>query len=173
MNYKIKSLLLILAFVFSCSKKKIEADILIKNGTVYNGIDTTSTNNSIAIKHDKIVFIGDENSASITAKKIIDANGMIVSPGFIDPHTHADRDLKNPKNSHNKPFLFQGITTVVTGNDGDSFYPTSKYISLYNTHKIGTNAVPLVGHGTIRKQVMGKSDRKARKQSHQKNSYHN
>lgn len=161
MNYKIKSLLLILAFVFSCSKKKIEADILIKNGTVYNGIDTTSTNNSIAIKDDKIIFIGDENSVSITAKKIIDANGMIVSPGFIDPHTHADRDLKNPKNSHNKPFLFQGITTVVTGNDGDSFYPTSKYIDLYNSHGIGTNAVPLFGHGTIREEVMGKSDRKA------------
>jgi N-acyl-D-amino-acid deacylase len=161
MNYKIKSLLLILALVFSCTKKKIDADVLIKNGTVYNGIDNTPTNNYIAIKNDKIVFIGDGKSVSINAKKIIDAKGMIVSPGFIDPHTHADRDLKDPKNSHNKPFLFQGITTVVTGNDGDSFYPTSKYINLYNNHGIGTNAVPLVGHGTIREQVMGKSDRKA------------
>ncbi|MEE9407452.1 MAG: amidohydrolase family protein [Polaribacter sp.] len=153
--------LIIIITLYSCSKKKIEADILIQNGIVYNGIDTQSTNNSIAIKDDKIVFIGDENSVSIKANKIIDVTGMIVSPGFIDPHTHADRDLKLPKNSHNKPFLFQGITTVITGNDGDSFYPTSKYIDLYKSHGIGTNAVPLVGHGTIREQVMGKSDRKA------------
>ncbi len=161
MNYRIHILTTFLFLFSSCSKKKIEADILIQNGTVYNGIDKTSTNNSIGIKDDKIVFIGDENSVSINAKKTIDAKGLIVSPGFIDPHTHADRDLKDPKNSHNKPFLFQGITTVVTGNDGDSFYPTSKYIDLYNQHGIGTNAVPLVGHGTVRKQVMGKSDRKA------------
>ena len=157
----ITCLLLGVILIFSCSKKKIEADILIQNGTVYNGIDKISTNNSIAIKDDKIVFIGNEYSVSINAKKTIDAKGFIVSPGFIDPHTHADRDLKVAKNSHNKPFLFQGITTVITGNDGDSFYPTSKYIDLYNTHGIGTNAVPLVGHGTIREQVMGKSDRKA------------
>jgi N-acyl-D-aspartate/D-glutamate deacylase len=154
--------LLILCAAVSCSKKKIEADILIQNGIVYNGIDDQATNNSIAIKDDKIVFIGNENSVLISAKKIIDATGLIVSPGFIDPHTHADRDLKNPKNSHNKPFLFQGITTVVTGNDGDSFYPTSKYIDLYTSHGIGTNVVPLFGHGTIRQQVMGKSDRKAK-----------
>lgn len=146
--------------LISC-KKGINADILIQNGTVYNGIDSLPSRHSIAIKDDKIVFLGDENSVSIYAIKTIDAKGLIVSPGFIDPHTHADRDLKNPKNSHNKPFLFQGITTVVIGNDGDSFYPTSKYIDLYEAHGIGTNAVPLVGHGTVREQVMGKSDRKA------------
>jgi N-acyl-D-amino-acid deacylase len=153
--------LIIISTLYSCSDKEIEADILIQNGIVYNGINKQSTTNSIAIKGDKIVFIGDEASVLINAKKIIDAAGLIVSPGFIDPHTHADRDLINPKNSHNKPFLFQGITTVVTGNDGDSFYPTSKYVALYKSHGIGTNTVPLVGHGTIRKQVMGKSDRKA------------
>ena len=128
---------------------------------MYNGIDTTSTNKSIAIKDDKIIFIGDESSVSINASKIIDATGLIVSPGFIDPHTHADRELKDSVKSHNKPFLFQGITTVVTGNDGDSFFPTSKYVKLYESHGIGTNAVPLVGHGTVREQIMGKSDRKA------------
>ncbi|PQJ79715.1 N-acyl-D-amino-acid deacylase family protein [Polaribacter porphyrae] len=152
---------LVFILLISCNKEKLEVDILITNGKVYDGFSSASKNNTIGIKNDKIVFIGDENSASIVAKKIIDASDMIVSPGFIDPHTHADRDLKNSKTSHNKPFMFQGITTVITGNDGDSFYPTSKYIKLYDTHKIGTNVVPLVGHGTVRNQVMGKSDRKA------------
>ena len=146
---------------FSCSKKEIRADILIQNGIVYNGISTESTDYSIAIKGDKIVFIGDEKSVDINAEKTIDAKGMIVSPGFIDPHTHADRDLNKSDLSHNKPFLFQGITTVVVGNDGDSFYPMTKYQDLYKTQGIGTNVVPLVGHGTIREQIMGKSDRKA------------
>ena len=146
---------------FSCSKEKIEADILVTNGTVYNGIDSIPNLVSIAIKDDKIVFIGDEISASITSLKTIDAKGMIVSPGFIDPHTHADRDLKTIESNHNQPFLYQGITTVVVGNDGDSFYPTSKYKKLYETQGIGTNMVLLVGHGTVREEVMGKSDRKA------------
>ena len=145
----------------SCAKKEIKADILIINGIVYNGIDKEPTNNAIAIKEDKIVFVGDTETVSIEAVKIIDATGLIVSPGFIDPHTHADRELKDIKTSHNQPFLFQGITTVVVGNDGDSFYPTSKYIDLYKDHGIGTNVVLLFGHGTIREQVMGKSNEKA------------
>ncbi len=160
MNTRILFLAIVLIIV-SCSKRTIKADIFIKNGIVYNGIDTTSSNLSIAVKDDKIVFVGNSGDVEIVASKTIDATGLIVSPGFIDPHTHADRELKDSTKSHNKPFLFQGITTVVTGNDGDSFYPTSKYAKLYNSHGIGTNAVPLVGHGTIRRQVMGKSDKKA------------
>ncbi|MGK0253554.1 MAG: N-acyl-D-amino-acid deacylase [Mariniflexile sp.] len=157
---KIFFMITILISCFSC-KKEIYADILIKNGTVYNGVDSIPNYLSIAIKDDKIIFIGDENTVSIKASKIIDATGLLVSPGFIDPHTHADRDLIDPETSHNKPFLFQGVTTVVVGNDGDSFYPTSKYKNLYETQGIGTNAVLLFGHGTIREQVIGRSDRKA------------
>ncbi|MBE9489385.1 MAG: amidohydrolase family protein, partial [Bacteroidetes bacterium] len=76
----------------------------------------------------------------------------------IDPHTHADGDLADAKQSHNQPFLFQGVTTVVVGNDGNSLFPTSKYKDLFEKNGIGTNAVLLVGHGTIRKQAMGNSD---------------
>ena len=157
---KLKSILLIiiLAIVFTCSKKTIEADIFVINGTVYNGVETTPSNVSIAIKDDKIVFIGDTSSIDIITTKTIDATGLIVSPGFIDPHTHADEDLADPKQSHNQPFLFQGVTTVIVGNDGNSLFPTSKYKDLFETNGIGTNAVLLVGHGTIRKQAMGNSD---------------
>lgn len=158
------SFFLFFTLIVSCAKEKRTVDVLIKNGTVYNGVNDIPTHNAIGILDDKIVFIGDEKEFVIEAKKIIDAKGMIVSPGFIDPHTHADRDLKDAKTAHNKPFLFQGVTTVITGNDGDSFYPMSKYIDIYKTQKIGTNVVPLVGHGTVRKQVMGRSDREANKE---------
>jgi len=142
-------------------KGEMNVDILIQNGTVYNGIDNIPSHVSIAIKGDQIFYIGDQKNISINASKIIDATGSIVSPGFIDPHTHADRDLNIPETSHNKPFLYQGITSVVVGNDGKSFYPASKYKNLYEENGIGTNAVLLVGQGTIRELVIGNSDRKA------------
>ena len=164
MKNKIPLIIFIAALFFSCGKKTIDADIIITNGTVYNGVDKLPTNSSIAIKGSKIVFIGNDKSVTINAKKSIDAKGMIVSPGFIDPHTHADRELKLADKSHNKPFLFQGITTVIVGNDGDSYYPSSKFIDAYNKHGIGTNTVLLVGHGTVRKQVLGRSDKKATKE---------
>lgn len=156
----IASLALIL-FLFSCQKKEIDVDVLIKNGTVYNGIDTLPNHFSIGIKEDKIVYIGDENNLTIVAGKTIDANGLIVCPGFIDPHTHSDRELKFPKKSHNLPFLMQGVTTVVAGNDGSSFFPTKEFKELYEKHGIGTNAVLLTGHGTVRKIVVGRTNRKA------------
>lgn len=156
------SLMMILVIGFnSCSKPKIAADILITNGTVYTGVDTIPHNVSIAVKENKIVFVGDESSVIINANKIIDAIGLIVSPGFIDPHTHADSDLTDPKKSSNQPFLFQGITTVVIGNDGNSLYPTNKYKSLFKKQGIGTNVVMLAGHGTIRKQAMGNNNKLA------------
>jgi len=161
---KIKSFLLIVIFIntffFSC-KKELQVDILIENGIVYTGESTVPQSNSIAIKGDKIIYVGNDNSIDIKAQKTIDAHGMIVCPGFIDPHTHADRDLNDKETSNNLPFLFQGITTVVVGNDGDSYYPISKYKSLYETQGIGTNTVMMVGHGTIRDQVMGNTDKLA------------
>ena len=147
--------------VVSCSKPIVEADILIKNGRVYNGFENQELNQAIAIKDDKIVFFGNEAKVDIKALKTIDATGLIVSPGFIDPHTHADRDLNKQNTSHNLPFMMQGITTVVTGNDGDSFFPAKDYVAKYEKQGIGTNAILLIGHETIRKQVIGLSDRLA------------
>lgn len=150
--------LLALSLFVSCSRQKINADILIINGIVYNGIDDTPGKHSIAVKDDKIVFVGNKDEVEILASKTVDASGLIVSPGFIDPHTHADRELKDPESSHNLPFMMQGITTTIVGNDGDSFYPSEKYQSLYKEQGIGTNAVQLVGHHEILKAVIGKSD---------------
>ena len=130
----------------SCSKRTVEADILIQNGKVFNGFENQESNHAIAIRGDKIVFVGNQNEVNIKALKTIDATGLIVSPGFIDPHTHADRDLNKPNTAHNLPFMMQGITTVVAGNDGDSFFPVKDYVDKYEEHGIGTNAIILIGH---------------------------
>lgn len=152
---------IVMTLLMLACKNEIHADLLITNGTVYNGVDTIPTNNEIAITGDKIIYIGKSDSLHIIANKIIDASGLILAPGFIDPHTHADNDLVSLEDSHNKPFLFQGVTTVVIGNDGSSLYPTSSISSTLNSQGIGTNVVMLVGHGTIRKEVLGLSDKKA------------
>ncbi|WP_025663168.1 N-acyl-D-amino-acid deacylase family protein [Aquimarina megaterium] len=162
-HFKIKYCYLFIAILsfYACGKKEISVDLLIRNGMVYNGIDTIASNVSIGIQNDKIVFIGSEDTVDIVSTQNIDAKGMVVSPGFIDPHTHADRDLVKKDKAHNLPFLMQGVTTVVVGNDGESFYPISKYNDLYEKQGIGTNVIQLVGHGTLRNQVMGKGDKKA------------
>ncbi|WP_223826726.1 amidohydrolase family protein [Flagellimonas sp. S3867] len=149
----------LLSTVISCSGPQQHIDLLIVNGKVYNGTDAEPSEVAIGLKDDKIVFVGDK-SENITAQKTIDASGLIVSPGFIDPHTHADRDLNKPEIAHNLPFLMQGITTTIVGNDGNSFYPLSKYKQLYAEQGIGTNVVPLLGHHEIIKAVLGRSDKR-------------
>lgn len=150
---------LILFLFCSCTKDKMTFDILIENGTVYNGIDSIPAKIAIGIRKDKISFVGSLNGQRYKALRVIDAKGMIVGPGFIDPHTHADMDLTQTQTSHNLPFLMQGVTTVAVGNDGHSLFPITKYSSIYDSVGLGTNVVMFTGHGTLRKQVMGDSDR--------------
>ncbi len=158
--YRIGCAVLIIS-IHSCKMKKIAVDVFITNGEVYNGESLESIRCNIAILDDKIVYVGDKDHSNFTVKRMIDAKGLIVCPGFIDPHTHADRELRKSELSHNLPFLMQGITTVVVGSDGQSFFPTREFKSLYETQGIGTNAVLMTGHGTLRKIVVGQSDRKA------------
>lgn len=159
MRSKFKFLVLILSIInLSCFNDKIETDILIINGIVYDGVNINPTKNCIAIKGDSIVYFGEKSLSNFNYSKLIDAAGLIVSPGFIDPHTHADRDLVDATKSHNLPFLMQGVTTTIIGNDGDSFYPSKKYQELFNQLGIGTNVVQLVGHHEILKAVIGNSD---------------
>ena len=152
----------------ACTKQKMEADILIENGTVYNGVDTEPKVVNIAIKDDRIIYVGTTDSVTVVAAKTIDADGLVVSPGFIDPHTHATADVEDPEKSDNAPFLFQGVTTVTVGNDGSSPYPLQDYREKAESHGVGTNVVLLVGHGSVRKEVLGKSDLKATAEDIQK-----
>jgi N-acyl-D-aspartate/D-glutamate deacylase len=80
---------------------------------------------------------------------------LVVAPGFIDPHTHTLGDLSDAKRKSNDAYLMQGVTTVITGNDGESALKIGDTLAKWDAQGIGTNAALLAGFGTIRTKVMG------------------
>ena len=112
----------------------------------------------VGIVGDRITFVGDAAVRGITATRTIDARGLVVAPGFIDPHTHAGGDLSSPQRKGNVNYLMQGVTTVVTNNDGGGPVDVATQVAQWRKDGIGTNAAVYVGHGSIRRAVMGMSD---------------
>ena len=138
--------------------KTAKVDTLIRGGGVIDGSGSAATKADVGITGDRITFIGDATAAGIQSDRVIDAAGLIVAPGFIDPHTHADDDIFNAQRNANLAFLTQGVTTVFIGSDGRSKIPLGKALQQLDTQKIGTNVASFVGHGAIRSAVMGMSD---------------
>ena len=93
-------------------------DLIIKNGSIYDGKGTKPYQADIAISNEKIVEIGDIKSEG---KKVIDAEGKIVTPGFVDIHTHYDGQVT--WDPYLRPSTYHGVTTVVMGNCGVGFSP--------------------------------------------------
>src|SRR5689334_4543728 len=139
------------------------ADILIRNGRVIDGTGAPARNADIAVTGDRITFVGDAAKSGISGRRTIDARGLIVAPGFIDPHTHALEDLSSndPKRRANLDYLMQGVTTVITGNDGGGPFEVARTLEKWRTNGIGSNGALLVGYGSARQAVMGMSDAKA------------
>jgi len=135
-----------------------DLDLIIRGGSLIDGSGSRAVKADIGIKGDRTVFVG--SSAGKKAKRVIDATGLVVTPGFIDPHTHTAGDLSDPKRSRNDPYLMQGVTTVATGNDGDSPTAIGATLAKWDQQGIGSNAVLFIGQGTVRREVMGMSDAK-------------
>ena len=144
----------------NCQPKKLKVDILIVNGTILDGSGQEGYAADIGIISDTIAFIGNANDSDLQTIETIDASGYIVAPGFIDPHTHTMSDLPHPERSANLNYLMQGVTTVITGNDGGGPVKIDSVLSSWQESGIGTNAALFVGHGTIRRLTMGESDQK-------------
>lgn len=128
-------------------------DLFIVNGFVHVGDGEPGEILHIGINADTIAYIGTD--PFFTADRIVDARGKVVSPGFIDPHTHADRDLKDSLRKANLNYLFQGVTTVFIGSDGRNNPDLAVPIQQFQQQGIGTNVGLWVGHNSIRKRIMG------------------
>jgi N-acyl-D-amino-acid deacylase len=161
-------------------------DLAIVNGTVVDGTGSAPRTAHVRIDKGIIVAIDDASSCpaeTITARSTIDAAGRVVSPGFIDIHTHSDLTLVEDGRGESK--LRQGVTTEVVGNCSFSAFPIEpKHLDLHADHLarataplrpwwtdldgyadalhdqgIAINVVPLAGHGTLRVAAMGVDQR--------------
>ncbi|MCB0461373.1 MAG: D-aminoacylase [Flavobacteriaceae bacterium] len=139
--------------IFSCNKD-ITYDIIIINGEVFDGTGSDAVSADIGIKESIIVKIGDLSDAK--SNRIIDAKGLAVTPGFIDAHAHLEPifELSNCE-SH----IRQGVTTSLGGPDGSSPWPFDKYLDSLQQVGVGMNVAYLIGHNTVRRNVMNLENR--------------
>ena len=100
--------LYLVAFLTSCYFKS-EFDIVLKNGTIVDGSGANRFISDVAVKDGKIVLIKNDIAQS-RAKKVLNVEGLIVSPGFWDNHAHLDNLEKYP---YAENFIRQGITTII------------------------------------------------------------
>ena len=130
-------------------------DIVIKNGLIYDGTGSAAgVKAEIGIKGEKIIAIGQQLTGK--AKREIDAQGWVVSPGFVDVHTHLEPLPLFPQaESH----IRQGVTTALGGPDGSCPLPLGEYLEDLEKEGIGYNIGYLTGHNSIRNQVMGLENR--------------
>ena len=125
--------------------------ILIAGGRVIDGTGARPRRADVRIVGGKIAAIG-----SLTAEqgeRVVDAKGLVVAPGFIDAHSHADGELLEDPDAETQ--IRQGITTSVVGQDGDSHFPLQTWFDAVTAKGVALNIASFVGHGTVRTQAMG------------------
>ena len=129
-------------------------DIVILGGQVVDGSGAPARRADVAIKDGRIVAVGTVSASG--AHQLIDARGLVVSPGFIDVHTHAD-DLADHPRAEN--FVRMGVTSIVAGNCGSSALDVGEALTRIRRTGAAVNFATLVGHNTVREAVMGTANR--------------
>jgi N-acyl-D-amino-acid deacylase len=142
-------------FIFFLILKSVtpnpDFDILIQNGFILDGTGNPWFKGDIGITGNRIEKIG--NLSNKRARTMIDASNLIVAPGFIDVHTHCDRKIDEVPTADN--YILQGVTTVIGGNCGGHSYPIQDLFTSLKESGVSVNFGCLVGHNTIRREVMG------------------
>ena len=137
--------------------------IVIAGGTIYDGSTGAPVTGDVVIAADRIVAVGPGAGKRYHGAQVIDARGLVVAPGFIDPHTHSDRFIrgKTPAERLVTPWLMQGVTTVFTGIDGygQGTGTVGQLLAHADASGVGPNVATLVGFGAVRTKVLGSDDR--------------
>jgi N-acyl-D-amino-acid deacylase len=131
-------------------------DLLITGGTVVDGSGSPARRADVAVKDGRIAAIGSLSRAS--AVETIDATRLVVAPGFIDVHTHADDIAEMPLAEN---FVRMGVTTIVAGNCGGSALDVGEALSKIRQTGVSVNYATLIGHNTVRRAAMGTANRDA------------
>lgn len=133
-------------------------DYLITGGLVFDGSGSEGKRLVVGVVGDEITYVGSPK-AGILATNHINASGLIVAPGFIDPHTHAYQERPAEGADHLQSYVTQGVTTVFSGNDGGGPIDTGSALGQISKQGIAANFGLFVGHGALRRHVMGMDDR--------------
>ena len=138
--------------VFAQAARQPPSGLLIKNAQVVDGTGAPIRRADVRVTGDTIADVGD-NLAARAGERVIDAGGKVLAPGFIDMHSHADRGMDETPDVATQ--VMQGITTAVVGQDGSSELPIADFYERLARVKPAINYATSVGHGTVRKLVMG------------------
>ena len=128
----------------------MEFDIILRSGTLVDGTGAPRRETDLGICGDKVAALGDLRKSR--AGREIDARGLVVAPGFVDPHTHVHNEaeggiLEIPDADN---YVRQGVTTVIAGNCGGSVWPMADHLRQVGERMIRQNYCTLVGMSTVR-----------------------
>ena len=129
------------------------ADVLIQNAHVYDGTGKPPYTADVRVHAGRITAVGLHLQLS-AGEMQRDAKGLALSPGFIDMHTHADQGLL--KDLDAATVSRQGVTTIFIGQDGQSHFPLRDYYAQLMKTPPAINVASMIGHATLREQIMGK-----------------
>jgi N-acyl-D-amino-acid deacylase len=148
----------------AASSPDSRVDILITNGRIVDGTGNSWYYGDIAIRNGKVARIGKLND--IRAQRTIDAGNRIIAPGFIDVHAHIELGLFERPTADN--YIYNGVTSVITGNCGGSADSLREFFARIDAAPTSINVASLVGHNTVRRQTMGLVNRAATADEQQK-----
>lgn len=142
----------------SANRQPTPSALLLVNGIVIDGTGAPRRAASVRIRGDRIVFVGTGLDPE-PGEAVLDVSGLVVAPGFIDMHSHADRGVEEHPDAASQ--VMQGITTALVGQDGASALPLSDVFERIERARPAINYASSVGHGTVRRIVMGADYRRA------------
>jgi len=146
-----------LLFAAALSLTAADYDLLIRNARVVDGAGNAWFRADVGVKDGKIAAIGKLSAA--TSTRSIDARERYLTPGFIDVHTHIESNVERLPQASN--FILDGVTSVVTGNCGSSTLTVAQWFEKLDKLGLGLNVATLIGHNTVRREVMGAANRLA------------
>lgn len=141
--------LFLTSLLLGCQPEKY--DSIIRNALVYDGSGRPAVKTDVGLRSDTIAAIGDLSKAETL--EMVDGEGLVLAPGFIDAHSHHDRGLRTSPDG--LALVSQGITTIIVGQDGFSQSPLQNYFQWLTDSAVAVNVGSYSGHNTLREQVLG------------------
>jgi N-acyl-D-amino-acid deacylase len=142
---------------FALTAPAADFDLIVRNGRLVDGANNPWRYADVGVQGDTIAAVGSLKGKSATRE--IDANGLVVAPGFIDIHNHGRGRIFDVPSAEN--FIRQGVTTLMEGNDGGSPLPIGEFLDSLDKLRPAVNMGLFVGHGSVRQEVLEIAKRNA------------